>query len=156
MNKILTYYLYPAGLFAVNRPHEVITVLGTCVSVCLYDPVLKIGGMNHYMLPLWNGEGLPSPKYGNIAIEKLQEKMISLGSQKKNLQAKIFGGLGESTTANVLNIGQRNCKLAKEMLKQMQIPIVASHLGGGLARKLKFYTHTGEVHMKFVKSDDIV
>jgi chemotaxis protein CheD len=156
MNKILTYYLYPSALFADNRPHEVITILGTCVAVCLYDPVLKIGGINHYMLPFWNGEGLPSPKYGNIAIEKLQEKMICLGSQKKDLQAKIFGGLGKSTTANVLNIGQRNCKLAKVMLKQMQIPIVASHLGGDLARKLKFYTHTGEVHMKFVKSDDIV
>ena len=50
-------------------------------GVCLYDPVIRVGGINHYMLPLWNGQGLASPKYGNIAIEKLLEKMISLGCQ---------------------------------------------------------------------------
>ena len=90
MDDIEQHYLYPSALFASARPHKVVTVLGSCVSVCLWDPFLRIGGINHYMLPLWNGEGLASPKYGNIAIEKLIERMLYLGSRKSNLQAKIW------------------------------------------------------------------
>jgi len=105
-NTIKTHYLYPAALFAEEDPHLVDTILGSCVAVCLFDPVKKIGGINHYMLPFWNGTGLASPKYGNIAIQKLVEKMLSLGAKKENLQAKIFGG-GEviETKSNHFKIG---------------------------------------------------
>src|SRR6056297_2647363 len=90
--ELKTHFLYPSTLFASKTPYLVNTILGSCVAVCMYDPVLKIGGINHYMLPLWNGEGLASPKYGNIAIEKLLEKLKSFGSKKYNIKAKIFGG----------------------------------------------------------------
>ncbi len=58
-----THYLHPGNLFAHRTPHIVTTILGSCVAVCLWDPINNIGGINHYMLPLWNGEGLPVPKY---------------------------------------------------------------------------------------------
>ena len=87
-----THFLYPGALYAQKGECVVSTILGSCVSVCLWDPLLKIGGINHYMLALWNGEGLPSPKYGNIAITKLIEKMLSLGRRKGDLKAMVFGG----------------------------------------------------------------
>ncbi|MBF0165687.1 MAG: chemotaxis protein CheD, partial [Magnetococcales bacterium] len=63
----------PGALFAQNGAYVITTVLGSCIAVCLWDRMRKEGGMNHYKLPLWNGDGLPSPKYGNIAIAKLIE-----------------------------------------------------------------------------------
>ncbi len=86
------HFLYPGTLFASKNSYQIITILGSCVAVCLWDSVQEIGGMNHFLLPLWNGHGLASPKYGNIAMEKLIDKMISIGSKKRNLQAKVFGG----------------------------------------------------------------
>jgi len=146
------HFLYPAALFASKTPHMVTTILGSCVAVCLYDPVLKIGGINHYMLPLWNGQGLASPKYGNIAIERLVEKMLSLGCLKNNLQAKLFGG-GEviQTSVTQFNIGARNIKLALEMLEELKIPIIGQSVGGKLGRKILYNTETFEIKQKFIQ-----
>ena len=146
------HYLYPGALFAQKGEHIVTTILGSCVAVCLWDPVLHIGGINHYMLALWNGEGLPSPKYGNIAIAKLIEKILGLGSRKENLKAKVFGG-GEvlQSSSGILNVSQRNIELAKQMLQQEKIPILSSDVGGNLGRKLKFNTETGKVLLKKIQ-----
>ncbi len=80
MDHFKSHYLYPASLFADKEPHVVTTILGSCVAVCLYDSVLNQGGINHYMLPLWTGQGLASPRYGNCAIDRLIERMIAGGS----------------------------------------------------------------------------
>ncbi len=147
-----THYLYPAAMFYTKEPHLVHTILGSCVAVCIYDNMLKIGGINHYMLPYWNGEGLASPKYGNIAIEKLVEQMQKLGSLKYNLVAKIFGG-GEVIDAgtNMFNIGKRNIEVAETMLRDLGIKIVASDIGGKFGRKIQFNTQTGAVLMKIIQ-----
>lgn len=152
MDEIKQHYLYPAALFAEGTPHVVSTILGSCVAVCLFDPKSNKGGINHYMLPLWNGQGLASPKYGNIAIERLIERMLALGCSKSNLQAKVFGG-GEVIETNVSNfqIGDRNIKIAIEMLQEHKIPIVAKSVGGKLGRKIEFITHTGEVRQKYIQ-----
>lgn len=154
--EVKTHFLYPATLFAHNEPYVVSTILGSCVSVCLWDPVLMLGGINHYMLPLWNGQGLASPKYGNIAIEKLIEKMLQMGSKKVNLKAKVFGG-GEviETQTSHFQIGERNIVLALECLKDEKIPIVGQSLGGKLGRKIQFHTQTGTVMMKFIEKQAV-
>jgi len=146
------HFLYPGTLFAKKGEYIVTTILGSCVSVCLWDPVLKVGGINHYMLALWNGEGLPSPKYGNIAIEKLIEKVLGFGSRKQNLKAKVFGG-GEvlQSSSGLLNISKRNIEVATNMLDEAHIPIVASDVGGSLGRKLIYNTETGGVLLRKVK-----
>lgn len=144
-----TYYLLPGGIFTHKRPHIVDTVLGSCVAVCLYDEVLKIGGVNHFMLPLWNGEGLASPKYGNIAMEKLMEKMSYLGSNRNHLIAKVFGGANQMNSS--LGVGERNILLVREMLKAHQIPVVAENVGGYIGRKIRFDTGSGQVLMKFLQ-----
>ncbi|HAM98137.1 MAG TPA: chemotaxis protein CheD [Marinilabiliales bacterium] len=151
-NNIKTHYLYPAALFAEPEPHLVDTILGSCVAVCLYDPVKKIGGINHYMLPFWNGTGLASPKYGNIAIQKLVEKMLFMGSSKGNIQAKIFGG-GEvvDTKTNMFKIGERNIEIAENMLAELKIKITGKSIGGKQGRKIRFNTETGVVLMKLIQ-----
>jgi chemotaxis protein CheD len=148
---ITTHYLYPSAIFASIHPHEVSTVLGSCVSVCLWDTRLKFGGINHFMLPLWNGDGLPTPKFGNIALEKLREKMQHLGSSESNLVAKVFGGAKQLEKGkSIFNIGEKNIILAFDLLKEKSIPIISHHVGGEKGRKLKFCTYTGEVLMKLL------
>ena len=106
------------------------------------------------MLPYWNGEGLASPKYGNIAIEKLLDKMYSFGSQKPNIIAKVFGGGEVIETKNpMFHIGERNIKLASEQLKELKIPVVSSSVGGKDGRKIIFYTENGEVKQRYVKRE---
>lgn len=144
------HFLYASTLFAEKKPTEIQTVLGSCVSVCLYDPVLNVGGINHYMLPLWTGEGLATAKYGNIAIEKLLERMIELGCYRKSLIAKIFGGAEQLGDHGIYGIGKRNVVVAHETLSSLKIPVVASSVGGDIGRKIRFNTGTGQVLMKFV------
>jgi chemotaxis protein CheD len=151
MDQYLQHFLYPSTLFASRDSYMVKTILGSCVAICLWDPVAKIGGINHYMLPTWNGNELASPKYGNIAIERLVEKMLQLGCKKGDLQAKIFGG-GDliSTDRSAMLIGERNIRVARMILEENNIPVVASSTGGRKGRKILFFTDTGEVRHKFL------
>ncbi len=152
------HYLLPGNIFAHEQEHTVLTVLGSCVSVCLWDPRGGLGGINHYMLPLWNGEGLASPRFGNIAIIKLLERMLELGADRRNIQAKVFGG-GDmlKATSALMNIGQRNIVLAQDLLRDERIPIISADTGGKYGRKLVFNTRTGVVLVKLLKKqiDDI-
>ena len=144
-----THYLMAGNIFVHVSPHRVTTVLGSCVSVCLWDQRLRLGGMNHFMLPFWNGEGLASPKYGNIAIAKLIERMQDLGAERRNLRAKVFGGGVVLNVMNpFMNIGERNIQLAEDVLKNEGIPIVSADTGGNVGRKLIFDTGTGMVLVK--------
>ena len=148
IKKIEKYYLFPSALFADKQPHLVDTILGSCVAVCLHDQKLKIGGINHFMLPLWNGDGLASPKYGNVAIEKLVENMFKMGATKNTLIAKIFGGANQMMAS--ISIGDRNIEVARSQLAEYGIKIVAESVGGNIGRKIRFDTSTGQVLMKFL------
>ncbi len=153
-----SHYLLPGNLFVNSDEYAVTTVLGSCVSVCLWDQVRMIGGINHYMLPFWNGDGLASPRYGNIAIAKLIERMLDLGANRGSLRAKVFGG-GDvlKMTSAYMNIGERNVLLAQDMLRDENIPIISGDTGGKNGRKLVFNTRTGVVLVKLLKKqiDDI-
>lgn len=147
------HYLYPGTLFVHRQPHLVTTVLGSCVSVCLWNQTSRLGGINHYLLPLWNGEGLQTPKYGNIAIAKLVEKVRSLSNPGDKLIAKVFGGASMwEKTDGLLAIGQRNVEFAIEALESHQIPIVGSDLGGYHGRKVIFNSGDGTVLMRRQRS----
>lgn len=147
------HFLLPGALFVQPGEHLVTTVLGSCVSVCLWDKNLNIGGMNHHKLPLWNGDGLASPKFGNIALQKMLEKLIQLGSQPKMLQAKVFGGAAVLKGASgLLNVGERNIDVAREFLQKNRIPVTGADVGGEASRKVIFNTSTGKVLMKKAKA----
>ena len=156
MEELPKHFLYSSALYVSREPYIIYTVLGSCVAVCIYDPKLKIGGMNHYMLPFWNGEGLASPKYGNIAIPKLIEKMQSYGSTIKNMQAKLFGG-GEviEIKNNLFNIGKRNIEVAYQFLDDYKIPIVSSSVGGKYGRKILFDTQSGMLKQKLIQKNSL-
>jgi chemotaxis protein CheD len=144
-------FIYSSGLMVSKKPLVLTTVLGSCVAICLFDKKLRAGGMNHFMLPLWNGNGLASPKYGNIAIERLISEMEGIGSKRLDIVAKVFGGgrmLKEQS--NFFDIGRRNIDLAFQILQQERITVVANSTGGTKGRKIYFNTQTGEVLQKYV------
>ncbi|RAW00536.1 chemotaxis protein CheD [Pseudochryseolinea flava] len=146
-------FLYPANIHVSLRPVCIATLLGTCVAVCLWDTRTKIGGMNHYLLPLWNGEGLASPKYGNIAIEKLISKMESYGANRRHMVGKIFGGRAQHDTRISFNIGERNAQIAKQMMSEYGIPVVAENVVGEHGMNIRFDTSTGVVKLKYIKGN---
>ena len=144
--------LYPADIFADRSPAIVSTVLGSCVSVCLYDPVLEQGAINHYILPNWNGQDEVTMKYGDMSIIRILEVLLRFGSNLENLKAKVYGGAevlrGMSTN---FHIGKRNVQLAFEILKEFRIPVVFSDVEGTKGRKITFNTLTGKVQMDYIK-----
>lgn len=143
------YYLLPSGIFVDKKPHVVDTVLGSCVAVCLFDERMKIGGINHYMLPFWNGQGLASPKYGNIAMDKLIEKLELIGANRRNMIAKVFGGANQMQSS--LNVGERNVLMVRDYLQDIGIRIAAENVGGEVGRKIRYNTGNGQVLMKFLQ-----
>ena len=150
-------YLYPGGLIVSESPLLVTTILGSCVSLCLWDPVNHIGGINHFMLPLWNGEGLATPRYGSIAAEKLLKRMLELGSNQKTLVAKIFGGARVLQVINTrLDIGRSNILFVEKFLMENDIQIASRHTGGDVGRKIKFQTDTGVVMMKLLSKNQTI
>jgi chemotaxis protein CheD len=145
-------YLQPGLLYAAVTPGAVTTVLGSCVAVCLFDPVLRAGGINHYLLPYWNGDGLASPKYANIALPKLLQKMLDLGCRRQNLRAKLFGGGAIfQQIGGLFGIGERNIQFAEDFLREAGIPVVARDVGEGFTRKVIFRVHTGEALVRRLK-----
>lgn len=152
MDNRLKMFIYPGKLFTSEVPYYLSTILGSCVAVCLYDDVKKVGGMNHYMLPLWNGEGLASPKYGNVAIELLINKMLKNGCKKRNIKAKIFGGASViKTQSDLYNIGERNIQMAQDILERENIKIIASSVGGDRGRKIMMDTQNFQIRHKYVE-----
>ncbi len=149
------YYLYPGTLFASKKPHIVNTILGSCVALTLWDPVLKVGGINHYMLPKWNGAGTPSYKYGDVAIAELLKRMFDFGCHRTNLIAKVFGGSETGIPNGVFHIGKRNIDLAFELLDKENIVIVSHSVGGPTGRKVIFYSDSGEVMIKNIGHDAV-
>ncbi|QOY55783.1 chemotaxis protein CheD [Candidatus Sulfurimonas marisnigri] len=137
------------------RETEISTILGSCISVCIYDYVRCVGGMNHYLVPLWNENGLQSPKYGNISIPRLIESMVNIGCDTKNMEAKIFGGANVIDVSSVeMMVGRKNILIAKEILREYGIPIVAQDVGGEKGRRIMMRSDTGKVFLKYTKSSD--
>lgn len=140
------HHLHPCMLMASRDEMEVTTILGSCVAICLWDARLSCGGINHFMLPLWNGDGLPTPKYGNVAIDKLIGKMLAFGCRKEDLVAKWFGGASViGDPMGIMKIGARNIALAEELLAAHGIPTVARDVGGLQGMKIIFNTKSGVV-----------
>ncbi len=140
--------IYTEQLYVSDgRDFEISTILGSCVAVCLYDPVLKIIAMNHYLMPFWNGEGLKSLKYGNISNERLILQFLAAGGKKNRVIAKIFGGA--SINIKGIDIGKNNILIAKEVLQNNGIQITAEDTGGYVGRKIIMRSDDGSVYMKY-------
>jgi chemotaxis protein CheD len=145
-------YLHPGQLFAAGHPATVTTILGSCVSLCLWDPMSKIGGMNHFLLPFWIGDDAASPRFGTVAIESLIEKILQLGANKTRLRGKIFGGacVIEAFRERDDHIGIVNARLAENMLRLQRIPVLEHDVAGRRGRKLVFNTDDGVSSVKYL------
>lgn len=130
------------------------TVLGSCVAVCLHDPVQRIGGMNHFLLPVGReDDGVRSMRYGLFAMESLINALMKQGARKSNLQAKLFGGARIST--DLRDIGQENAAFAREFLGTEGIACLAESLGGRNARRVLYRPATGHASMLLVPVEDV-
>ena len=144
-------FLHPSAVCVSKEPLWVTTVLGSCIAVCFFDSKKCIGGMNHFMMPYWNGFGLESPRYGNVAIRQLFEKMLDSGAKKEDIVCKIFGGAEMlAVQESVFNVGKRNIELAYKIVNELGIAVVSSSTGGKQGRKIHFNTQTGEVLQKYL------
>jgi chemotaxis receptor (MCP) glutamine deamidase CheD len=143
------YGIHIGGVFASREPAVVRTVLGSCISVCLRDPVAKIGGMNHFMLPTGGMEEEANARYGIHAMELLINECMKMGADRRRLEAKVFGG-GHVLRVQVSegNVPQSNIRFALQFLATEGIPILARDLGGFAAREVYFFTDSGRTLLK--------
>jgi len=144
------------GEYYVTRGQEAIsTVLGSCISACAHDPVKKVGGMNHFMLPedastgpnnwLDPSIGLAT-RYGSYAMESLINDLLKLGATRERLEIKVFGG--GRVLSGVTDVGARNIAFVRSYLQLEGYRILAEDLGGTQPRKVIYFPTTGRVKMR--------
>lgn len=162
MNTILDgipeVFLNPGEFYFGGGPRRISTLLGSCVSITLWHPRLRIGGMCHYMLAeRTRPDKAPlDGRFGNEAFELFLQKLATAGTRPTEYQAKLFGG------ANMLNgpggepmdIGPRNVDYGRQWLVDQHIVVMAEHVGGSGRRKVRFDIASGDVWLAFPQGSD--
>jgi len=147
------------GEYYVTAQNEVITtVLGSCISACVQDRVNRIGGMNHFMLPIsedgkWEGAGDNSgsaTRYGNYAMEHMINGILEHGGVRRNLEVKVFGG--GRIISDMGDIGNNNIDFIREYLRLEGLPLVGEDLGGSYPRKVVYLPAIGRVWIKRIET----
>ncbi len=155
--------LHPGDYHVTDRDITLSTLLGSCVAVCLYDPVRRVMGMNHFLLanrryahdmPVMASE---AGRYGIHAMELLVNKLLGKGAQRRYLKAKAFGGgnvLGHACSEqdNFFCVGAVNVRFVREFLEKDRIPLVAADLGGNFGRQIHFTGTDFSVYMRKIPS----
>ena len=136
-----------------NPADRLSTVLGSCVSCCLFDASARLGGMNHFILANGSGSSHMDIKYGSYSMEMLINNLLKAGAVKARLKAKLFGGA--NVTNSNAHIGQQNARFAKEFLRREEIPCVGESLGGDKARRIHFWPTTGAARQFIVPRGDV-
>ncbi len=147
--------LLPGDYYVTRYNEAIFTVLGSCVSACVRERKLGIGGMNHFMLPLDQSGGTSAwaenlvssaTRYGNVAMERLINDIMRLGGQRANLEFKVIGG--GKVLDMALDVGARNAQFIRDYLKTEGFLITAEDLGDCFARKLYYNPATGKLRVK--------
>jgi chemotaxis protein CheD len=151
--------ILPGEFYVTTNDELIVTVLGSCVSACIRDPIFGIGGMNHFMLPQnantgaskWENDNLTtSARYGNVAMEHLINNIIKHGGNRDNLEVKIFGG--GKILAQMTDIGNRNISFVLDYLNIEGFEIASQDLGDIYPRKILYHPLTGKVRLKKLRS----
>ena len=145
-----------ADLNICKAPDMITTLgLGSCIGIAVYDPVLKIGGLAHIMLPdstqMRNNSNIA--KFADTGIEELIRRVVMAGANKRRLVAKIAGGakmFEVSGLSTVGNVGERNAQASRAKLKQLGILLLAEDTGLNFGRTVELYPETGEFRIKAV------
>ena len=150
--------ILPGEYYVTTNDEEIVTVLGSCVSACIRDPAMGIGGMNHFMLPAGTSDesrlGLTSDatRYGNFAMERLINDILKNGGRRDHLEIKLFGGGKVIQHMKEMDVGARNARFALEYLQMEGLHAVAKDLGDIYPRKLIYMPLTGKVMVKRLRS----
>ena len=151
MIELKKHVVFPGQFIITSVPTLISTVLGSCVSVCLWDKERKIGAMNHYLLPGTPEDDINNTNRGATSIRMLIRSLVNRSVNLQNLEAKVFGGCNSLYINNdYFRVGERNVEVAFEMLKQYNITLTAQHVGGSVGRKIVFNTDTGKVRMRLL------
>lgn len=145
--------ILPGEFYATAEDEVIVTVLGSCVAACLLDPIAMVGGMNHFMLPVKQGERDPdvfyAARYGAAAMEYLINNLLHLGAQRDRIVAKAFGG--GKVMRGLSDVGGQNIDFVRGFLREEGIPLWSEDLGGTHPRKVYFFPHTGQVLVKRIE-----
>lgn len=139
-----------------------VTFVGSCVALCLFDPIRKIGGLAHVMLPEGKNHIKNSNlqgKYADVAIDTLLQNLVTEGAKKHSIKAKIVGGaqiFSNETGDNLFSIGSRNIESIKKILYTQGIPLISEETGNNYGRWVKFNIQTGEIVVKGKKKEEII
>ena len=145
-----TVKIFSGGLHVSTDPNELmVTILGSCVAVCIRDPIAKVSGMNHFLLPgneLTISDQSDAARYGVHAMERLINGILKAGGRKDRLQFKVFGG--GNVIKNSQRIGSKNVEFVRHFLKNENYSISSEDLEGDLPRRIHFYADTGRVMVR--------
>lgn len=159
MNGVITVGM--ADLKTATAPDLLLTAgLGSCIGICIHDPILKVGGLAHIMLPTANGSlgGNPA-KYADTALELLLKEIMGMGANRSRLKAKMAGGAQMFSFPGkppVLKIGDRNAEAVELGLKKHGIPLLVADVGGSFGRTIHFNVGTGELHIRTINHGEKV
>lgn len=142
--EIRNYFLEPGYILIAAEPTCISAVLGSCVSVCIYDLERKCGGMNHFRFPATSDSQRSTALYGNVSTLSLVRMMLNNGSRKEYLEAQLFGGAHNQGFSQE-DIGRENIRAAQKVLQRCNIRIVSEDVGGLMGRKVVFNTATAEL-----------
>ena len=145
--------ILPGEFFVSREPMVVYTVLGSCISACIRDPIVGVGGMNHFMLPEpkegGNDSWGESTRYGSYAMESLINEILKRGGIKSRLEIKLFGA-GKIYEGNI-DVGARNAEWVLSFLKTEGLKPAKTDLGDVFPRKVYYFTESGRVLMKKIE-----
>lgn len=144
MNHKTHYFLQPGYIIVPDQSLSISTVIGSGVSVCIYDRKKRTGGMNHFQFPYMATKGKTTALYGNVATIALLKMMSAHKPGKNHFEAQMFGG-AFNPQKNDKDIGRDNIEIARKVLLKSNIPIISEDVGGEKGRKIVFNTSTSEV-----------
>lgn len=136
----------PGEYYVSDEDIIIMTVLGSCIAACIWDSRLRIGGMNHFMLP--EGGADTSGRYGSYAMELLINELIKRGATREYMQAKVFGGGAVISGMTTMNVGERNTQFVLDYLATERIPVVSKDVMDIYPRKVVFFPVTGKAMVK--------
>jgi chemotaxis protein CheD len=145
--------VFSGDCYSTDQPGEVlVTVLGSCIACCMRDPITKVGGMNHFLLPDGSNAHEAPNRYGAYSMEQLINDILKKGAVKSRLEVKVFGG-GNVIKSSAM-IGDKNVNFIRDYLKQEGLRIAQEDLGGTSPRRIHYYPETGRVMMRKLRRDD--
>jgi chemotaxis protein CheD len=150
--------LLPGDYYVTCEDEVLDTVLGSCVSACIRNPRLRIGGMNHFMLPRPSGTGNDTwdslagraTRYGSASMEQLINRILSAGGNRDELEVKIFGG--GKVLSSLSDVGMHNVSFVRDFLRQEGLRVASEDVGNTCPRHVQYFPMSGRVRVRHLTS----